>query len=213
MPRKKSRVGNEPTGHTAQYITLARALGLALQIAEDELTKIEAKGHGLWAAGTQIEARFVTIIVLAAAVCESLANTLLAANLAPPELKRADKQPTYTKWEKEVPKALDVPPFVSPQLMDDLRTLFRVRNSIMHPKPEVFAQDRTTIHAGTAHIWDQLADPSFVRRLASVPVRLSEAVPFSNLHAFAIADGVQEFVLMRALRHEPKAFESPRQAK
>lgn len=63
------------------------------------------------------------------------------------------------------------------------------------------------IHEGNAEKWDCLQEPSFVRKLAAVPVKLSESVPFnSKNNAFMIAHGVREHVLIRALQHEPKSF-------
>lgn len=197
---------DEPVGHTAQYHTLARALGLALQIAEDELSRVEANGHGLWAASLQIEARFVTIVTLSAALCESMGNTILATLLDPVAFKAIERKPPVEKWIVHIPRATATPKLIPSALSTELDELFDVRNSIMHPQATVFSKTKT-VHEGNSSKWNCLEQPTKVRSFASIPVRLADLFTH-KLHSeiYAIAHGVRDHHLIKALNHEPKVF-------
>jgi len=167
----------QPQGHTMQYATLARALGYAQMLVEDDLAQLAIEGLTISAASLRMEARFVTVTILSAALLESLANTILVTVLAPDEFAKIERKPSDTKWLAAIPSALGCEPFIPAPLEAELKSLFDVRNSIMHPKAKTFT-GTTTINAGNAEKWETL-DTATVRAFASLPVRISELIPYT----------------------------------
>jgi hypothetical protein len=182
-------------GHTAQYQSLAEALCLSVEALDEDLARLAARGLGIEVASLHMEARFLTIVILAAAVCESAGNTILATVLEPSAFDNIDKRPTVEKWCTRIPAALDAPR-PSEDLQNDLKLLFSVRNSIMHAKSTIFSDGETIVHPGNSDCWTYL-DESTVRRLALVPSRLAAMIPDT-------ADGIIRIVGFAILQRKPR---------
>lgn len=191
---------NQVTGHTAQYQTLARALGYAAGLMEDDLEEAADVGSDERCAGLRMEARFVTVTLLAAAMAECLANTVLAlaTNGAHPSLKARKAQP-LRRWEEEIPAALGCAPFLTGQLKRDLRLLIDVRNSITHANPQLFTHDQTVVSDGNADWWSKL-DRVNVRMFAGLPLRLLAAVPRGDHFHWPLEAFANDYWLAQAVK-------------
>ena len=64
----------DPNGHTGQYDTLARAIVLSFRDYKYDTEDMKAAGLEPSAAGTHLEARMITTVLLTAALCEALAK-------------------------------------------------------------------------------------------------------------------------------------------
>lgn len=165
------------TGHTAQYQTLARALGYAAGLMEDDLEELADVGLDERAARLRMEARFVTITLLAAAMAECLANTVLAlaSDGTHPALKDKRSRP-LKRWMDEIPHALGCAPFLTEGLKRDLELLIDVRNAITHANPELFTSENEIVATGNAERWSKLTREN-VRMFVGLPLRLIAVVP------------------------------------
>lgn len=197
---------NEPSGHTAQYITIARALGNALGAMEDTIDQY-SKTPG-WTednGGIQLEAHCVTITLLAAALCESVANTVLATLLTPSRFGAIEGSRTVDKWKKWIPEITAHQNQIPENLGLKLELLFATRNAIMHPKATIFGPEECEhnsseiLHKGTSEKWSVL-DPKSVREFAALCGKLAACLPEeTNAKVLHISTGVQDYWLIKAL--------------
>lgn len=162
-------------GHTGQYITLAEALRQSVEAMEEDLVYLNQRGLTVSAALLRMEARAVTVTLLAAAICESAANTILASALSAAAFDAIEFESTVRKWTRRIPDALPCPP-PPPPAEAQLRQLFDVRNAIMHAKATVFADGETVKHAGNSAQWVHL-NPETSRHFARVPLQLTDIIP------------------------------------
>lgn len=162
-------------GHSAQYTTLAEALRLAVETMEIEIAELARHGLTVSAASLRLEARFVTVTLLSAALCESMANTILATVKTPTEFDEIERYPTVKKWTQLIPQALacNAP---EARLQSELQLLFAVRNSIMHAKATIFSDGENVAHPGNTSLWEHL-NPEAARGFAKVPRDLISIVP------------------------------------
>lgn len=171
----------EPAGLTLRFLTLDRALHLALTETQADLNQMEQEGYSRSVASLRIEARFVTIVVLAAALCECLVNTVLALVCEKTVFSGIERERTLDKWRMELPKALRCAPFVTPEAFGQLEALMALRNSIMHPKADILLSTSAT-ESEVPHDWAKL-DPVTISAYASLPKRLMNQVPSDLLPA------------------------------
>lgn len=168
----------KPQEMTAQYVTVAIALRIALFDYFDDVKRVQAvrpieSNEGL-------EARRLTIVLLAAALCESCVNVAMSVRLGTNEFKKADWTPTVQKWASEIAHVNPAFPFGEKEpLRLGLEFLFTCRNSITHAKPQVWAEEKQVIHAGNHTPWDSLTHES-VLPLAEIPILLAKALGTSN---------------------------------
>lgn len=127
----------------------------------------------LAAGSDEIEEAAIPVILLAHAMVEALANWYLAMSCSKKDFKTCGSQSLIEKW-RSVPRQW-LSKYALPEnheLCRDLQTLIARRKRITHHKPFVEA-DEQVIHAG-----DQkkmaTADLAFVKRIASLPLRLIE---------------------------------------
>lgn len=167
------------TGHTAQYSTLGRALGWALRSYQEVILAMETRGILEWGNSLNLEARRVTVVLLTAALCESIANTILSAKMTDSKWEKADHTPTVEKWTKLIPKTLELKNHsLSDELRADLEMLFVLRVSIVHAKPSLVVPEENktrVIREGNGGLWDKL-DHETVMRLSTVPVSLLDSL-------------------------------------
>ena len=78
-------------GHTNQCGTLAEGLRQVSEALESDLAAFAQEGFGPDIASRRLEARFATVTVLAAALCECMANTILAANMTGEEFATVEQ--------------------------------------------------------------------------------------------------------------------------
>lgn len=176
--------GNSPiapsgfgAGHTAQYITLAEALRLARESLEHDLGECNARKIAVPESSIRFEARISTICLLAAALSESVANTILATLVGSKAFEKLRMHSTHDKWTIRIPVALSCPP-PSLQLANELKTLFALRASLMHAKATIFGENHEIVVKGDDHIWAGLTVAN-AKRFASLPYRLTAIVPDS----------------------------------
>ena len=162
-------------GHSAQYTTLAEALRLTVETMEAEIAELASRGREPSDASLRLEARYVTITLLAAALCESVANVILATICEATTFGKLERKKTAQKWTIEIPQRLSGPG-PSGKLTKDLELLFDVRHSIMHAKATIYADGETVTNPGNTELWQQLA-PDVVRRFAEVPLALVAIIP------------------------------------
>src|SRR3954468_3216237 len=93
-------------GHTGQYITLAEGLRQAAEAMEADWAYLAKKGFSVSIASLRFEARCATIAVLAAALCECVANTVLATTLSAEEFAEAQAENMPRKWSHLLPRVL-----------------------------------------------------------------------------------------------------------
>lgn len=162
-------------GHTAQYITLAEGLRQTVEAMEADLAYVETKEPSLSLASLRFEARCATIAVLAAALCECAANTVLATVLTPADFQLIEKEQMPRKWSREIPKALhSAPP--NDSIVQELWDLHQTRNTIVHAKATIFADSGAVHIQGTDPQWAYLT-PSVVRKFYTLPLRVAETIP------------------------------------
>lgn len=190
----------QATGHTAQYQTLARALGYSAGLMEDDFEELADVGANDGAASHRLEARFVTVTLLAAAMAECLANTVLAlaTDGAHPALKTKKAQP-LRRWEEEIPATLGCAPFLTGQLKCDLKLLLDVRNSITHANPQLFTHEQEIVADGNAAWWLKL-DRANVRMFVGLPLRLIAAVPRGDQFHWPLEAFADDYWLDQALK-------------
>jgi hypothetical protein len=162
-------------GHTGQYITLAEGLRQAAEAMEADLAYLEKKGLTTSLASLRFEARCATITVLAAALCECMANTVLATVLAPADFQEVEKEQMPRKWSREVPKALNCAP-PGDAAIRELRRLHQTRNSIVHSKATIFSDGESVHIQGNDPQWIHLT-PQAAREFIALPLRLAETIP------------------------------------
>lgn len=164
-------------GHTGQYITLAEGLRQAAEAMEADWAYLEKKGYTVSMASLRFEARCATIAVLAAALCECVANTVLATTLSAEEFAKAQSETMPRKWSHLVPRVLNcVPP--SSAVIEELWRLHQTRISIVHAKATIFADGQTVHIQGTDPQWAHLT-PEIAREFIALPLRLVEIIPVS----------------------------------
>ncbi|OIQ89110.1 hypothetical protein GALL_290150 [mine drainage metagenome] len=163
------------TGHTAQYITLAEGLLQAIEALETDLAYIEKAGLSNSSASLRLEARCATIAVLSAALCECVANTVLATVLAPPDFRKAEQAKMPRKWSHEIPRALNSPP-PNAAIVQELQLLHEIRHTIVHSKATIFLPGETVHIQGNDPLWIHLT-PEKARRFVTLPLRVSETIP------------------------------------
>jgi hypothetical protein len=198
-----------PTGHTAQYETLARALGYAAGLMEDDLEELTERGYTVSAADFRLEARFVTVTVLAVAMTESLANTILAlATNGHYKDPKGRRPKLVARWQSVIPERIGCAPFLSAALAKDLTLLGAVRNSITHSNPRLFSGD-TVIADGNSAWWDHL-DADTVRMFVRLPLELLASVPQTSQYVWPLA--ANDYWLQQAIsRGKGEAMHSPNQ--
>ena len=174
---KMSPIKHNPddTGHTAQYASLAEALRLAVEDLDSDIGELRKRGLSESAATLRIKARTATITVIAAALCESTANTILAIMLEPEEFNKLEAKTTQEKWMRRIPEALGGS-LLKPALTTSLSRLFRVRHAIIHAKAKVYIKHDKPIHSGTVDHWDEL-DIKSACEFAELPSKLLESIP------------------------------------
>lgn len=162
-------------GHTNQCGTLAEGLRQVSEALELDLAALEREGFGPEVASRRLEARLATVVVLAAAVCECMANTILAANMPEEEFANIERIEMPRKWSHEIARLLRcAPPDTSTIGM--LWELLRMRNSIVHPEATIFSDGETVRVEGNVKDWNSLSEER-VRKYARLPGRLIETVP------------------------------------
>jgi hypothetical protein len=162
-------------GHTGQYITLAEGLRQAAEAMEADLAYLEKKGLTTSLASLRFEARCATITVLSAALCECMANTVLASVLTPTEFEEAQKEKMPRKWSRVIPKTFNCAP-LSDAVIQELWQLYETRNSIVHSKATIFADGENVHIQGNDPQWVHLT-PDAARKFITLPLRLSETIP------------------------------------
>lgn len=165
-------------GHTAQYITLAEGLRQAAEAIEADLAYLEKKGLSHSVASLRLEARCATITVLSAALCECVANTVLASVCTPAEFAAVEKSVRMPrKWTHEIPRVLNcLPP--SDSVARELWHLHETRNSIVHTKATIFSSGDTVHIQGNDPQWDHLT-PEVARSFVTLPLRAAATIPDS----------------------------------
>lgn len=182
-------------GHSAQYTTLAEALRLNVETMEAEIADLAIRGFAPSAASLRMEARFVTVTLLAAALCESVANVILATVCSATAFEKLDRLRTVEKWTVEIPRHLGGPS-PSVELQQELELLFRVRNSIMHAKATIYSEGETIANPGNTEQWQHLA-PGAARKFAALPLALVTIIP-------ADADLLVHAVGISLLQRQPR---------
>jgi hypothetical protein len=186
-----------PTGHSAQYLTLARALGYAAGYMEDDIEELADVGQDVSAASLRMEARFVTVTLLAAAMAQSLANTIIAM-AANEDAPQPGRWPTlFELWKERIPSAIGCAPFLTATLASDLTRLSDIRNSITHATPRLYAGD-SVISDGNASRWEQL-DTRTVRMFVRLPLRLLAAVPRADRYSLPLEAFADDYWLNAAI--------------
>jgi len=154
------------TEWTAQHVELA----MALAITWDEYADAKQASEMVWEAAGSALPRRITVVVLAAALCESVVNLYLSDKLEAAKFQTEEWRKPVDKWRGAI-GAL-VPGY---DLTDtdgaDLCFLFRCRDSIMHPKPRMTDQQGGVRHKGTADVWDSI-DEGAIARIWDLPLRL-----------------------------------------
>ena len=162
-------------GHTGQYITLAEGLRQVAEAMEADMAYLDKKGLTPSSASLRLEARCATIAVLSAALCECMANTVLASILNPEAFAEAQKEKMPRKWSRAIPTTLNCAP-PTDAVIQELWQLYEVRHSIVHSKATIFA-DGTNVHIqGNDPQWSYLT-PNAARRFITLPLRLSASIP------------------------------------
>jgi hypothetical protein len=159
----------KPSGLTAQYVTIAIALRIALFEYFDRSTLI-AKRYSV-DGNEELEARRLTIVLLVAALCESCINTALALSSEPNEFKTLERKPTLSKWFDEAKRVN--PKFQLDRLSAvgfELAFVFDCRNSITHANAEVYSET-STIHSGNHTPWAAMSHDR-VLSVAKLPIAL-----------------------------------------
>lgn len=177
-------------GHTGQYITLAEGLRLAAEAMEADWAYLEKKGSTVSIASLRFEARCATIAVLAAALCECIANTVLATSLSAEEFADTQAEKMPRKWSNLVPRVLNCAP-PGGAVVEELWRLHQTRNSIVHAKATVFADGETVHIQGNDPQWVHLT-PEIARTFIALPLRLAETIPASAGILFLIQSSLYE---------------------
>ncbi|MFT3831329.1 MAG: hypothetical protein QM691_16655 [Opitutaceae bacterium] len=195
----------EPTGHSAQYQTIARALGNALGAMENTIDEYsKTPGWTEVNVGIQLEAHCVTITLLSAALCESVANTVLATFLSPSAFAKAECCPTVEKWTKRIPEAIGHLNTIPAGTIADLKMLVKARNAVVHPKAQILGADTADgspeiLHEGTPEEWAVL-NPAAARRFAALCIELAGYLPDEvDAKVLRISRNVQDHWLLKAL--------------
>lgn len=162
-------------GHTGQYITLAEGLRQAAEALEADLAYLEKNGLSISLASLRFEARCATITVLSAALCECMANTVLASVLTSIEFDDAQKEKMPRKWSRVIPKTLNCAP-PSDAVIQELWQLYETRNSIVHSKATIFTDGENVQIQGNDPQWIYLT-PDAARKFITLPLRVSETIP------------------------------------
>ena len=185
------------TGLTAQFQTLARALGAAAGIMEDDLEDLAERGMSHGSATLWLESRYITVTMLSVALTEAVANAILAMALPPSAILKAQKKGLLYKWKTGIPDAIGCSPFLSGPMENALQALLKARHSVVHAKPRVYAGDRV-IHDGDADEWLAL-EPDNVRRFVELPLLLLSQVPRTANFSFPIQVGAEDYWLHQAI--------------
>lgn len=144
----------QPYGYTAQYITIAIALRIAL-VEYFERAALISTRSGI-AGNEELEARRLTIVLLTASLCESCINTALALSLPPADYGKIERRPTLEKWLLHSRRVNST--FALDRTGADGRELqfvFECRNAITHAQPEVHSVTGP-IHSGNHGPWELL---------------------------------------------------------
>lgn len=186
-----------PTGHSAQYLTLARALGYAAGMMEDDIEELADGGYDVHAASMRMEARFVTVTLLASAMTESLAHTIIAMATVRDASKQNKRTRLFDLWNEAIAAAIGCSPFLTGKLSSDLRKLCDIRNSITHANPRLFTGDQV-ISDGNTKRWEQL-DTEIVRMFVGLPLRLLAAVPRAKKYQIPLEVFAADYWLNQAI--------------
>ena len=164
---------------------------------EDDLEELADVGRDVSAASLRLEARFVTVTLLASALAESLAHTIIgmAANKTLLGLKR--RIPLFELWKQRIPLVIGCAPFLTGKLEGDLSRLSKVRNAITHANPRLYSGDKA-IAEGNAERWEQM-DVKTVRMFVGLPLRLLAAVPRTERYAMPLAAFADDYWLHQAV--------------
>lgn len=162
-------------GHTAQYVTLAEGLRQSAEAMEADMAYLDKKGRTIASASLRIEARCATITILSAALCECMANTVLASVLTPADFEKAQKENMPRKWSREIPAALKCAP-PSGDVVQELWQVYETRNSIVHSKATIFSDGERVHIQGNDTQWIHLT-PHVARKFIALPLRVSESIP------------------------------------
>jgi len=162
-------------GHTGQYITLAESLRQAAEAMEADMAYLDKNGLTTSSASLRIEGRCATITVLSAALCECVANTVLASCSPPAEFEKAQRERMPRKWSHVIPATLNCAP-PSDEVTRELWQLYETRNSIVHSKATVFSAGEKVHIQGNDPQWIHLT-PNAARKFVTLPLRVSTSIP------------------------------------
>jgi hypothetical protein len=193
------------TGFTAQYITLAMALSIAMNEYLEEYDRLSREGPLDPESCSGPEPRRITIVVLGAALCESTINTYLSLKLDPACWGVLGRTSTVEKWTT-VPKLFlrDYSIPADSPLHGDLKDLFECRNSIMHSKPEVY-EGKKKRHKGNGRAW-RVSDDAWVNRTYDLVLRLLEHLAkFDRSGAMTHYSSIQPYLSIPKWRSCPAA--------
>lgn len=190
-------------GLSAQFQTVARALGGAAGIMEDDLEDLAERGLDHSSATLWLESRYITVTLLSAALAEAIANAILSMALQPSEIGKAIEERLFQKWKTGISRAIGSETFLSGPLENELLTLVRTRNSIVHAKPRVFSGDNA-IHDGNADDWGVLT-PERVRQFVELPLLLLANVPRTPKFNFPIQSFAADYWLQQAIQRSKSA--------
>lgn len=165
------------SGHTAQYMTLAMALRNSIEAMELDVARLERKQLAISAASLTIEAHCATITVLSAALCENVANTILATLMDSNAFLESEKIPMPKKWSQTIPELLNCSP-PDPKLLRELGLLHQVRTSIVHAKATIYSSGDIVHIEGNDSRWVHLT-PEIARSFSRLPLSLVNAVPLT----------------------------------
>lgn len=177
-------------GHTGQYITLAEGLRQAAEAMEADWAYLEKKGFSVSIASLRFEARCATIAVISAALCECIANTILASTLSAVAFAEAEKESMPRKWSHLVPRALSCAP-PDGAAIQELWRLHQTRNSIVHAKATIFTDGENLHIQGNDPQWIHLT-PQIAREFIGLPLRLAETIPASGGILYMIGCSLRE---------------------
>lgn len=159
------------SGFSAYHSVLASAL----------LRRIEAY-HALWQTehdridGQLYEVMTGERMILAVLVCtylEALGNFLLALNLDTNSIKKVKSLSLIEKWS-QVPSQFILDYRLEKEVLDDLKSLVRRRNDIVHMQPEVSLNGKK-VHRGNPFMTSG-EDHAITARWLMLPLRLADNI-------------------------------------
>jgi len=194
-------------GWTAQHIELATAL----VVTWEEYARAKQETEIDWESAGSALARRITIVVLAAALCESAVNLYLSLKLEAAEFEKIERQRPFDKWTAAI-QALAPGYTLAETESSDLRFLFGCRDSVMHPKPKM-TDARGVRHEGTAEVWEKI-DEAAIARIWNLPLRLLrnlesfEPFPAAFIHS-SLSPYLTDYRLRKGLEEQKGSQDRP----